>query len=132
MFGCALGLAVCDFLCLFVVIEYTIVRSDACSPLNGHTTHEDKAGIGRADKLAVAAAASHQVPAEVVADARSRRQMVRQTQDMMVDILIERQKQKPLFAEEEPDRGSYMGEGGLDFDECWNYSMMYLTMGKAS
>ena len=36
---------------------------------------------------------------------------------MMVDILIERQKQENLFAEEEPDRGSDMGEGGLEFDD---------------
>ena len=84
----------------------------------GRTTYEDKAGNDGADKLAVAGAATHQVPAEVVEDARSRRQMARQTQEMMVDILIERQKQENLFAEEQPDRGSDMGEGGLDFDDC--------------
>ena len=70
------------------------------------------------DKLAVVGAATHHVPAEVAADAKSRRQIAKRTQEMMVNILIERQKQENLFAEENPDRGSDMGEGSLDFDDC--------------
>ena len=85
---------------------------------HGRTTCEDKAGNDGADKLAVAGAATHHVPAEVAADAKSRRQMAKRTQEMMVNILIERQKQENLFAEENPDRGSDMGEGSLDFDDC--------------
>ena len=86
----------------------------------GRTTCEDKAGNDGADKLAVAGAAIHHVPAEGAAEAMSRRQMAKRTQEMMVNILIERQKQENLSAEEDPDpdRGSDMGEGSLDFDDC--------------
>jgi len=56
----------------------------------------------------------------VAAEAKSRRQIAKRTQEMMVNILIERQKQENLSAEEDPDpdRGSDMGEGSLDFDDC--------------
>ena len=37
---------------------------------------------------------------------------------MMLAILIERQKQEGLLAENDPDRGSEMGDGGLEFDDC--------------
>ena len=37
---------------------------------------------------------------------------------MMVAILMECQKQESLIAENDPDRGSEMGEGGLEFDDC--------------
>ena len=35
----------------------------------------------------------------------------------MVAILIERQKQESLIAENDPDRGSEMGDSGLEFDD---------------
>ena len=83
----------------------------------GRTTSEDKAGNDGADKLAVDGAAMHRVPPEVVAAAQARRQTAKRTHEMMVAILIERQKQENLIAENDPDRGSEMGDGGLDVDD---------------
>ena len=60
----------------------------------------------------------HQVLAEVVAAAKARRQTAKRTHEMMVAILIERQKQENLIAENDPDRGSEMGDRGLEFDDC--------------
>ena len=60
----------------------------------------------------------HQVPPEVVAAAKSRRQTAKRTHEMMLEILIERQKQEALLAENDPDRGSEMGDKGLEFDDC--------------
>ena len=53
----------------------------------GRTTEEDRTGNDGADALAVAGAGLHQVPAEVVADARERKQMAVNVQRMMVSVL---------------------------------------------
>jgi hypothetical protein len=37
---------------------------------------------------------------------------------MMLEILIERQKQEALLAENDSDRGSEMGDKGLEFGDC--------------
>ena len=80
----------------------------------GRTTSEDKTGNDGADKLAVDGAAMHQVPAEVVAAAQVRRLTAKRTHEMMVAILIERQREEHVMLESDPDRGSEMGEGGLE------------------
>ena len=60
----------------------------------------------------------HQVPAEVVAAAQVRRLTAKRTHEMMVAILIERQREEHEMLESDPDRGSEMGEGGLECDDC--------------
>jgi ribonuclease HI len=84
----------------------------------GRTTSEDKIGNDGADKLAVDGAAKHRVPPEVVAAAKARRQTAKRTHEMMLEILIERQRQEALLVENDPDRGSEMGDKGLEFDDC--------------
>ena len=51
------------------------------------TTQEDKTGNDGADALAVAGACLHQVPAEVLVDARERKEMAVNTSRMMINIL---------------------------------------------
>jgi len=113
MLGCELSARVCD-------VEVLWVKGHAkdIDVQRGRTTHEDKVGNDGADALAVAGAAAHRVPPEVVAAAKARQKMAKQTHEMMVTILTERQKQENLFAEDAPDRGSDMGDGVLDLDSC--------------
>ena len=62
-----------------------------------------------ADKLAVAGAAVHEPPSEVVAAARDRRAMAGQVQQMMLAILLERQSCEKELADA-ADRESDMGD----------------------
>ena len=57
----------------------------------GRTTSEDKVGSDGADLMAVVGAASHRVPSEVLTSAKKRRELAKRTQQMMVNILLERQ-----------------------------------------
>ena len=59
----------------------------------------------------------HQVPSEVVAAAQGRRLTAKRTHEMMVAILIERQKQEHLIVQSDPDRGSEMGDGSFESDD---------------
>ena len=113
MLVCELLSRDCDVSVSWVKGHATIADVD-----RGRATSEDKAGNDGADKLAVDGAAMHHVPAEVVAAAKARRQTAKRTHEMMVAILIERQKQENLIAENDPDRGSEMGDSGLEFDDC--------------
>jgi hypothetical protein len=113
MLACELLSRDCD-----VSVSWVKGHATSADVDRGRTTSEDKAGNDGADKLAVDGAAMHQVPPEVVAAAKARRQTAKRTHEMMVAILIERQKQESLIAENDPDRGSEMGDSGLEFDDC--------------
>ena len=91
----------------------------------GRTTQEDKTGNDGADALAVAGALLHQVPAEVVTNARERRKMAVNVQRMMIKILQARFEAESNDFDDaaDADRGSQMGDcmpefldDGLDFD----------------
>ena len=69
-----------------------------------------KIGNDGADWLAVAGAAAHHVLPEVVASAKSRRQLAKRTHGMMVAILSERLRQETLLVENAADRGSDVGD----------------------
>ena len=84
----------------------------------GRSTYEDKLGNDGADKLAVAGASQHQVPSEVVADAKQRRELAIKVQRMMVQILQARAEAEYIKADDavDIDRGSEMGDC-MEFDE---------------
>ena len=84
----------------------------------GRTTWEDKLGNDGADEMAVQGASTHKVPAEVVARAKARRRIARETHEMMVAILVERQIQEGLIKEDFPDRGSDDGFGCELVNSC--------------
>ena len=95
----------------------TKARKSASTPLQrvqcldvarGRTTREDKIGNDGADELAVAGAAAHTVPSEVVEAAAARRRSAMQTHEMMLAILAARQLEENESGE--ADRGSDMGE----------------------
>ena len=87
--------------------------------LRGRTMEEDEIGNDTADALAVAGAALHQIPAEVLLAAHERKEHAKSTHSMMLAILKAR-----LAAEnggnnsEDLDRGSHMGSciNSLDDD----------------
>ena len=119
---------------------------------------EDKIGNDGADRLAVAGAAAHHVLPEVVASAKSRRQLAKKTHGMMLAILNERLRQETLLIENAADRVSDVGDDvacvasvaasdtedrlfvhASDNEDCielnvqeFNNSMMYLTGDPAS
>ena len=80
----------------------------------GRTTQEDKLGNDEADLLAVAGAAMHCAPADIVAAAKERRDLAKRTHAMMVAIVIERQRQENQHVSaSNADRGSDMGEDDI-------------------
>ena len=101
-----------------VIVTWVKGHTTEMDVTRGRTTREDKDGNDGADKLAVAGAATHHVLPEVVAAAKARRLLAKRTHEMMVAILIERQKQESLLAEVAADRGSEMGEGSLETESC--------------
>jgi ribonuclease HI len=76
------------------------------------TTQEDKTGNDGADALAVAGACLQQVPAEVLVDARERKEMAVNIQRMMITILQARAEAECNNFDEavDVDRGSEMGD----------------------
>ena len=87
----------------------------------GRTTSEDKVGNDGADLMAVVGAASHRVPSEVLTSAKKRRELAKRTQQMMVNILLERQRQeRSLHEEMGPDRGSEAGDA-VNVDDCMEF-----------
>jgi ribonuclease HI len=145
MLACELSLRAWD-----VHVSWVKGHTKEIDVKRGRTTREDKTGNDGADKLAVAGAAAHHVLPEVVASAKARRHLAIRTHEMMVAILMERQKQESLFAEIAADRGSEMGEGSWDLElggcmdegsdnedlpdteTACNSSVMILTGGPAS
>ena len=68
----------------------------------GRVAEEDKTGNDGADELAVAAARSHAVPAELVQAAATRRRQAKAVQQMFLSILEERFAEERGTDEEEP------------------------------
>ena len=95
-----------------VCVSWVMGHAKAIDVARGRTTEEDKRGNDGADKLAVAGAAMHRVPAEVVAAANLRKQTAMHVQQMMVAILTARLLAEHLGASDAecPDRGSEMGD----------------------
>ena len=84
----------------------------------GRTTEEDRTGNDGADALAVAGAGLHQVPAEVVADARERKEMAVNVQRMMVSVL-----QARFEAESHDPNDARHADRGSDCD-CMEFECM--------
>ena len=103
--ACELSSRACD-----VQVSWVKGHAKDIDVERGRTTREDKIGNDGADKLAVAGAAAHSVLPEVIACAKSRRDLAKRTHEMMVAILLERQKQESHLAEVVADRGSEMGD----------------------
>ena len=80
-------------------------------------TSEDKVGNDGADELAVAAAASHHVPSELVTSAKKRGEFAKRTQQIMI-IPLERHRQEHSFEEVGPDRGSEADDDAVRFEDC--------------
>ena len=77
--------------------------------VRGRTTREDKLGNDEADKLAVAGAAAHGPPSEVVAAAKGRHEMAVEVHQMMLAILLERRSCEKE-RDDAADRGSDFGD----------------------
>ena len=82
--------------------------------LKGGSTREDKFGNDGADALAVAGAASHAVPADVVEGAQCRTHLALNVHSMMLAIVCARQTECPISCGGEADRGSDLGEDTID------------------
>ena len=80
----------------------------------GRTTREDKLGNDGADGLAVAGAASHGVPLDIVNAAKRKRFMAINVHKFMLDVLMQRRAQEHE-ATSGGDRGSDMAD---DFFDC--------------
>ena len=65
-------------------------HAKAIDVARGRTTREDKVGNDGADALAVAGAASHAVPSEVLDRAAERRHVAKSVHAMMLHVLHER------------------------------------------
>ena len=87
-------------------------HAKAIDVARGRTRDEDQRGNDGADALAVAGAAMHQVSAEVVEAASTRKENAMHVQQMMVAILKARflGESQALNDAECPDRGSEMGD----------------------
>ena len=83
--------------------------------VRGRTTAADKAGNDGADRLAVAGAASHQVPEDVAGAALSRRIQAKAVHQMMLAILCARRAEE-LEVNDEADRGSALGDFDVEND----------------
>ena len=92
-----------------VTVSWVQGHAKEIDVLRGRTTREDKHGNDEADKLAVAGAASHGPPSEVVAAAKGRHEMASEVHQMMLAILLERRSREKEL-DDAADRGSDFGD----------------------
>ena len=93
-----------------VSVSWVLGHAKRIDVMRGRTSWEDKLGNDGADALAVAGAASHAAPVEVIASAKSRRLLALSVQAMMLAIARARQAAFPLACDHDADRGSDLGD----------------------
>ena len=96
-----------------VSLSWVLGHAKRIDVLRGRTTWEDKLGNDGADVLAVAGAATHAIPPEIIQKANDRRCVAIRVHTMMLDITRARQSANLVECEGDADRGSDLGD---DFD----------------
>jgi ribonuclease HI len=93
-----------------VSVSWVLGHAKRIDVLRGRTTWADKLGNDGADELAVAGAATHAIPADIIESAQSRLRVAMSVHTMMLDITRARQSARPAECDRDADRGSDLGD----------------------